>query len=101
MEAFLKTDSAEAGVYCHLFFYCLTTGTFKTAFDGEVAALQVALAQLHCYLNSFTRAVVFCDSKMSLSEYSKKIVLQWIPGHCGVTGYEFEDHLAKKEAFIK
>ncbi|GFV82998.1 hypothetical protein TNCV_1180121 [Trichonephila clavipes] len=57
------SDSAGARVYCHLFSFYLTTGKFTTAFDGEVAVLQVALAQLHCHLNSFTRAVVFCDSK--------------------------------------
>ncbi|GFW25278.1 hypothetical protein TNCV_5088441 [Trichonephila clavipes] len=103
-----KKVNAGAGVYCHLFSFYLTTGKFTTAFDGEVAALQVALAQLYCHLNSFTRAVVFCDSKaaifavnsnsppdsssildckkllQSLSEYSKQIVLQWIPGHCSV-----------------
>ncbi|GFV91035.1 RNase H domain-containing protein [Trichonephila clavipes] len=119
------SDSSGAGVYCHLFSFYLTAGKFLTAFDGEIAALQVALAQLHCHLNSFTRAVVFCDSKaaifavnsnsppassnirdyekllQSLSEYSKQIVLQWIPGHCGVTGDEFTDHLAKKGAFIQ
>ncbi|GFT58498.1 hypothetical protein TNCV_1249881 [Trichonephila clavipes] len=36
---------------------------WRTAFDDEVAALQVVLAQLHCPLNGFTRAAVFCDSK--------------------------------------
>ncbi|GFT11092.1 integrase catalytic domain-containing protein [Trichonephila clavipes] len=65
-------------------------------------------------------AVVFCDSKaaifavnsnsppasssildckkllQSLSEYSKQILLQWIPGHRGVTCNEFADHLEKK-----
>ncbi|GFV49820.1 RNase H domain-containing protein [Trichonephila clavipes] len=35
------------------------------------------------------------------SEYSKQIVLQWVPGHCGVTGNEFADHLAKKGASIQ
>ncbi|GFT28083.1 hypothetical protein TNCV_644711 [Trichonephila clavipes] len=37
----------------------------------------------------------------SLSEYSEQIVLQWIPGNCGVTGTEFADHLAKKGASIQ
>ncbi|GFY34090.1 uncharacterized protein LOC103524116 [Trichonephila clavipes] len=101
------------------------TGKFTTAFDGEVAALQVTLSQLHCHLNSFTRTVVFCDSKTaifgvnsnsppassnildskkllkSMSEYSKQIILQWILGHCGVTGNEFANHLAKKGASIQ
>ncbi|GFX43340.1 hypothetical protein TNCV_2390481 [Trichonephila clavipes] len=64
----LLKDSENAGaeVYCHLFSFYLTTEKFKTAFDGEVAALQVALAQLHCHLNSFTRAIVFGDSKAAI-----------------------------------
>ncbi|GFV69544.1 RNase H domain-containing protein [Trichonephila clavipes] len=119
------SDSDGAGVYCYLFSFYLTTGKFATAFDGEVDALQVVLGQLHCHLNSFTRAIVFCDSKaatfavnsnstpassnildckkllQSLSEYSKQIVLQWIPGHCGTSGNEFADHLAKKGVFIQ
>ncbi|GFU80040.1 RNase H domain-containing protein [Trichonephila clavipes] len=124
--SFLKdSDRAGAGLYCHLFSFYLTTEKFTTTFDDEVAALQVALAQFICHLNSLTRAVVFCDSKaaifavnsnsppasanildckkllQSLSEYSKQIVLQWIPGHCGVTGNELVDHLAKKEASIQ
>ncbi|GFV10938.1 uncharacterized protein TNCV_4707031 [Trichonephila clavipes] len=37
--------SAGAGVYCHIFSFYLTTGKFTAAFDDEVAALQVALAQ--------------------------------------------------------
>ncbi|GFX82648.1 RNase H domain-containing protein [Trichonephila clavipes] len=89
------------------------------------AAFQVALAQLHCHRNIFTKAVVLCDSKaeifavnfisppasssilnckyllQSLSEYSKQIVLQWIPGHRGVTGNELAEHLAKKGASIQ
>ncbi|GFW69667.1 RNase H domain-containing protein [Trichonephila clavipes] len=118
-------NSSGTGVYCHLFSFYLTMRKFPIAFDGEVAALQVVLAQLHCHLNSFTRAVVFYDSKaaifavsfnsppasssildfkkllQSLPEYSKQIVLQWIPGHCGVTGIQFADYLAKKGASIQ
>ncbi|GFY26238.1 hypothetical protein TNCV_355541 [Trichonephila clavipes] len=41
------------------------------------------------------------NSVTSLSEYSKQKVLQWIPGHCGVTGKEFADNQAKKGAFIQ
>ncbi|GFU87844.1 hypothetical protein TNCV_964001 [Trichonephila clavipes] len=37
----------------------------------------------------------------SLSEYTKQIVLQWIPENCSVTGNEVADHLAKKRAFIQ
>ncbi|GFR30292.1 hypothetical protein TNCT_511411 [Trichonephila clavata] len=66
-ESLLKdSDSAGAGVNCHLFFFNLTTEKFTTAFYGEVAALEIALAQLHCHPNSFTGAVVFCDSKAAI-----------------------------------
>ncbi|GFR32717.1 hypothetical protein TNCT_285971 [Trichonephila clavata] len=119
------SNSAGAGVYCHLFSFYLTTGKLTTTFYGGVAAFEVGLAQLHCHLNSFTRAVGFCDSKaeifavssnstpassnildckkplQGLSEYSKQIVLQWISGYCSVTGNELEDHLAKKGASIQ
>ncbi|GFV80154.1 hypothetical protein TNCV_1477171 [Trichonephila clavipes] len=43
--------------------YGNATGKFAKAFDGEVAALQIDLAQLHCHLNSVTRAAVFFDPK--------------------------------------
>ncbi|GFU07326.1 hypothetical protein TNCV_2656352 [Trichonephila clavipes] len=33
--------------------------------------------------------------------YSKQIVLQWIPGQCGVTGNEFAENVAKKGASIQ
>ncbi|GFY11391.1 uncharacterized protein TNCV_3182331 [Trichonephila clavipes] len=36
-----------------------------------------------------------------MSGYSKQIVLQWIPGHCCVTGNELSDPLAKKGASIQ
>ncbi|GFR12736.1 hypothetical protein TNCT_85341 [Trichonephila clavata] len=102
------------------FIFLFTTGKFTTTFDGEVAILQVALAQLHRHLNSFTSAVGFRDSKavifdvessnstvssnifdckkllQSLSAYFKEIVLQWISGHCVVSGNELVNHLAKK-----
>ncbi|GFQ91817.1 uncharacterized protein LOC103523915 [Trichonephila clavata] len=115
-------ESAGAGVYYHLFSFYLTTGKFTTAFDGELAALEVALAQLHCHLNIFIRAVVFCDSKAAvfavhsnstpasfnildckklLKSLSEEIVLQGIHGHGIVAGNVFADHLAKKGTLIQ
>ncbi|GFX74441.1 transposable element Tcb1 transposase [Trichonephila clavipes] len=93
----------------------------------RVEAAWSAVPQEHNQnlFESMPRAVDLCDSKaavfavnfnspfasssilecknllQSLSEYSKQIVLQWIHGHCDVTGNEFADHLAKKGASIQ
>ncbi|GFX34948.1 hypothetical protein TNCV_2328881 [Trichonephila clavipes] len=36
-----------------------------------------------------------------LALMSEEVIKQWIPGHCGVTGDAFMDHLAKKGASIQ
>ncbi|GFQ65177.1 hypothetical protein TNCT_90771 [Trichonephila clavata] len=56
------SNSTGAGVYCHLFFFL-----FTTTFDGEVAPFKQPLRS--CIVmssDSFTRAVVFCDSKAAI-----------------------------------
>jgi len=93
-------------------------------FDGEIEAIHTALRVLNSYHNKFERAVIFSDSKAAILSAAstetkisteardcqnlirqlkgkhKQIALQWIPGHCQITGNEQADLLAKKGAKI-
>jgi ribonuclease HI len=79
---------------------------------------------LNFHHNKFERAVIFSDSKAAILSAAstetkiptdardcqdliqqlkgkhKQIALQWIPGHCQITGNEQADVLAKKGAKI-
>ncbi|GFV81592.1 uncharacterized protein TNCV_53161 [Trichonephila clavipes] len=93
----------------------------STSFWAKVLRLVVKLlrlTQLQCYLEKFTRAVIHSGSRdvllaivsdnpntghIGLSSSPKKlditwktIVLQWISAHCGVSGDEKADFLAKR-----
>ena len=121
----LLSDSpvAGAGVFSEIFSFYFPVGV-GSSFDGEIAAIGVALSQLLCHLDKFTRAVVLSDSKAallaivsnntltqdildcrnylkSLESLEKVIVFQWVPAHCGIPGNEMADSLAKKGASIK
>ena len=110
-----------AGVYCKLFQSYATLGRNRNAFDGEIQAIFNALQQLLWRSSSFSSSVILSDSKSAiqaivnykkappsntilecrdmirqLSQLQKKIVLQWIPSHCGITGNERADELAKR-----
>ncbi|XP_015911532.2 uncharacterized protein [Parasteatoda tepidariorum] len=116
---------AGAGILCEHFSRYLSLGTAKTAFDGEVEAIKVALTHLNARPSLFYQAVIFSDSQaeiLAISNYSqapsslsivkcrslmteigekrKTIALQWIPSHCGISGNEKADALAKKGCFI-
>ncbi|XP_071044091.1 uncharacterized protein [Parasteatoda tepidariorum] len=108
----LLPDSPNAGVFSETFsFYApMRQGS---AFDGEIAAIRIALVQLKCHIDLFKK-VVLCDSRAALLAIASlnnpltrgildcrlQLVLQWVPAHCGVTGNENADYLTKKGGLI-
>ncbi|GFV11996.1 uncharacterized protein LOC103524116 [Trichonephila clavipes] len=110
-------QSADIGVFSHLFSFYLHAGPLTTPFDGEVEAIHISLQQLAVRLPPFERAVILSDSIsafQALSNYNEnnclrvqncrellgkiqgKIVFQWVPSQCGLWGNERADFLAKK-----
>ncbi|VDN98237.1 unnamed protein product [Rodentolepis nana] len=109
-----------AGVYSELFSFYATGGHNRTAFEGEKDAIKIALGQLFCPGTKFNKAIILSDSQSAINsignreppktteiyeckklyellrEKNKTVVLQWIPGHCGIKGNELADALAKK-----
>ena len=95
-------------------------GRHKSAFEGEIEAIKLAVTQLSLRQESFHNAVILSDSKAALESIislrtpvskavgtcihvisillsnNKTIVLQWIPGHCGILRNERAYELAKK-----
>src|SRR5215510_2546858 len=112
--------NAGTGIYCGLFSCYMPLGQHSTAYDGEIVAIRTALRLLNLHQDKFERAVIFSDSKAALLSAGstetvisaeardcqtlvrqlkakhKQIALQWIPGHCQITGNEHADALAKK-----
>ncbi|GFV21826.1 uncharacterized protein TNCV_4525131 [Trichonephila clavipes] len=84
----------------------------KADLEKGFANFSISLPELtasgDCYMNGKILGIFPMNSDgpfninvtESLSE-SKEIVLQRIPGHCGVTGKELADHLAKKGISIQ
>jgi len=115
---------AGAGIHCELFSCYIPLGQHSTAFDREIEVIRTTLRLLNLHQNKFERAVIFSDSKAAilsagstetrisieardcqdqirqLKAKHKQIALQWIPGHCQITGNEQADSLAKKGAKI-
>ncbi|GBL76706.1 hypothetical protein AVEN_53395-1 [Araneus ventricosus] len=97
-----------AGVFSDLFSFQTPTGFIGTAFDGEVVATRIVLKQLLAIHHKFENAVLLSDSQVAIRSISsfelpltpeishcqellrtltlkgKRIVLQWVPGHCGL-----------------
>nr|XP_015922439.1 uncharacterized protein LOC107451003 [Parasteatoda tepidariorum] len=57
---------AGAGIYSEYFSHCLSLGTAKTAFDGEVEAIKVALTLSNARPSIFDRTVIFSDSQATI-----------------------------------
>ncbi|GBM39260.1 hypothetical protein AVEN_185913-1 [Araneus ventricosus] len=109
-----------AGVFSDLSSFYAPVGFIGTAFDGELVAMRIALKQLLAIHHKFENAVLLSDSQAAIQSISsfelpltpeicqellrtltlkgKRIVLQWVPGHCGLWVNEQADFLAKKVA---
>ena len=109
-----------ASAVCPRFSIYHKWNTNSTNFDGEILEIFLSLQNLLYCIQKFTKVVILCDSKAAilvitqdrtpksltiiechkiikqLSCLHKKVVLQWIPAHCGVEGNETADFLAKK-----
>ncbi|GBM33738.1 hypothetical protein AVEN_47043-1 [Araneus ventricosus] len=97
-----------AGGFSDLFSFYAPAGFIGTAFDGEVVAMRIALKQLLAIHHKCENAFLFYDSQVAIQSISsfelpmtpeishcqellrtltlrgKRIVLQWVPGHCGL-----------------
>ncbi|XP_071043016.1 uncharacterized protein [Parasteatoda tepidariorum] len=115
----IPPTNAGAGVFSDAFSFYAPVRQ-RSAFDGEIAAIRIALVQLQCHIDLFKKAVVLCDTRAALPAiaslnnpltrdildcrfqltkylaFLKTIVLQWIPVHCEFTVNENADYLAKK-----
>ncbi|GFT28961.1 uncharacterized protein LOC103521360 [Trichonephila clavipes] len=114
-------SNASTGVCCNLFFSFYTPiGIHSTPFGTEIAAIRIALSQLHCHTDRVSKVVILCDSRAALLVISSMeaplsvdilkcqlligdllhchidIAMQWIPSHCGIDGNETADCLTKK-----
>ena len=54
---------AGGGVFCKLFSFYSTVSKFRSAFDGEIEAILIALKQLNYFENKFEKAVLFIDTQ--------------------------------------
>ncbi|KAG8192339.1 hypothetical protein JTE90_002159 [Oedothorax gibbosus] len=58
--------SAGSGVFSKLFFFSASAGKNRTAFDGEVEAIRIALEKLLDCLQKFQKVVLLSDSQAAI-----------------------------------
>jgi ribonuclease HI len=110
--------SAGAGIYCNLFEKSIASGKYGNNFYGEVMAIWQALKELNKQHLARKDVVLLIDSVAaiqavtneesqdkniilaryeikSLQTKGVKVMLQWVPSHCGLLGNEKADFLAK------
>jgi ribonuclease HI len=116
-------SSVGAGVYSKVFSASKSLSNTKQAFDGEIAAIKLALSKVLHEHQNIDKIVILTDSKASIESImncmnhtkskdvakcrsliyalkymDKTVTLQWIPSHCNIEGNELADQLAKNGA---
>ncbi|XP_073984769.1 uncharacterized protein [Rhodnius prolixus] len=100
--------NAGAGVYSEHFQVSVAVGRNASNFDGEIKAIEVALAKL--VEREYTHIVLLTDSQAAIAAVTNpafsssdsmsnckyllerllfrptRVVLQWVPAHCGLQG---------------
>jgi ribonuclease HI len=90
----------------------IPTGDYCNNYESEVKAISVAAEKLLTITDNSYSAVILTDAKSVLEALEnrklpsllctlakirkhRRLVLQWIPAHCGISGNEEADQLAK------
>ena len=90
---------------------------FTSSFEEECAALELAITWITENCHSRTRVIILTDSqslcksilgydpavdglRLMLASCTSTVRIQWIPGHCGITGNEAADSAANKARTI-